>query len=76
MRAVHLPTVLVYSRRPSRRCFGYAIIHNVIYARGDYYQDGYWTKNIQLSLLNIPATLKANQDNGVKFILPAAPMKL
>jgi hypothetical protein len=70
---VHLPTVLVYRDGHREDVSGYAIIHNVIYARGDYYQDGYWTKNIQLSLLNIPATLKANQDNGVKFILPASP---
>jgi hypothetical protein len=70
---VHLPTVLVYRDGHREDVSGYAIIHNVIYARGNYYQDGYWTKNIELSSLNIPATLKANQDNGVKFILPASP---
>lgn len=69
----HLPTVLVYRDGHREDVSGYAIIQNVIYARGDYYQDGYWTKNIQLSSLNIPATLKANQDDGVKFILPAGP---
>jgi hypothetical protein len=45
----------------------------VMYARGDYWRDGYWTKNIQLSALNISATLKTNQDHGVKFVLPAGP---
>jgi hypothetical protein len=51
----------------------YAIVGVVMYARGDYWQNGYWTKNIQLSALNVPATLKANQDNGVKFTLPSSP---
>jgi hypothetical protein len=69
----HVPTVLVYRDGHREDVSGYAIIRNVIYARGDYYQDGYWTKNIELSSLNIPATLKANQDNGVKFMLPSGP---
>jgi len=69
----HLPTVLVYRDGHREDVSGYAIVSSVIYARGDYWQDGYWTKNIQLSSLNIPATLKANQENGVKFILPAGP---
>lgn len=70
---VHLPTVLVYRDGHHEDVSGYAIIRDVIYARGNYYQDGYWTKNIELSSLNIPATLKANQENGVKFILPSSP---
>lgn len=70
---VHIPTVLVYRDGHREDVSGYAIIRNVIYARGDYYQDGFWTKNIELSSLNIPATLKANQDNGVKFMLPSSP---
>jgi hypothetical protein len=68
-----LPTVLIYRDGHREDVSGYAIISSVIYARGDYWQDGYWTKNIQLSSLNIPATLKANQENGVKFILPSSP---
>ncbi|SRR5579872_205262 len=71
--SVRVPTVLVYRDGHREDVSGYAIIRNVIYARGDYYQDGYWTKDIELSSLNIPATLKANQDNGVRFILPASP---
>jgi len=51
----------------------YAIVAGVIYARGDYWQNGYWTKQIRLSLLNIPATIQANQEQGVKFVLPSAP---
>ncbi len=70
---LRIPTVLVYRDGHREDVSGYAIIHDVIYARGNYYQDGYWTKNIELSSLNIPATLKANQDNGVKFILPSGP---
>jgi len=48
----------------------------VIYARGNYWQDGYWTKNIEISALNLPATIQVNQDNGVRFTLPAGPSEV
>jgi hypothetical protein len=67
------PTMLIFQDGHSEAIPRYAIVSGVIYARGDYYQDGYWTKNIQLSALNIPATVKANRDNGVKFMLPGGP---
>jgi|SRR5450432_254152 hypothetical protein len=67
------PAVLVYRDGHHEEVADYAIVGAVMYARGDYWRNGYWTKNIQLSALNIPATLKANQDNGTKFSLPAGP---
>jgi hypothetical protein len=67
------PAVLVYRDGHHEEVSDYAIVGAVMYARGDYWKSGYWTKNIQLSALNIPATMKTNQDHGVKFVLPAGP---
>ena len=67
------PAMLIYRDGHHEEVSDYAIIGAVMYARGDYWRNGYWTKNIQLSALNIPATMKANQVNGVKFSLPAGP---
>jgi hypothetical protein len=67
------PALLIYRDGHSEQVPDYAIAGGVIYARGDYWQQGYWTKSIQLSALNIPATIQANQEKGVNFVLPSAP---
>jgi hypothetical protein len=67
------PTVLVFRDGHREQVPEYAIVGSILYASGDYWQSGQWTKNIQLSTLNIPATMKANHDNGVRFLLPSAP---
>lgn len=67
------PAVLVYRDGRREKVSNYAIVDGVLYARGNYWQDGYWTKNIQLATLNISATIRANRDTGVKFVLPSAP---
>jgi len=45
----------------------------VIHARSDLWTDGAWSKQIPLSELNIPESRKANEERGVRFVLPAAP---
>jgi hypothetical protein len=67
------PAVLIYRDGHHEEVSDYAIVGAVMYARGDYWRNGYWTKNIQLSALNISATMKTNRDHGVKFVLPAGP---
>jgi hypothetical protein len=67
------PAVLIYRDGHREEVSDYAIVGAVMYARGDYWQNGYWTKNIRLAALNISATMKANEDNGVKFTLPSSP---
>ena len=67
------PTVLIFRDGHREQVPGYAIVGATLYANGDYWQSGRWTKNIELSALNIPATVQANHDNGVKFLLPSAP---
>ena len=68
-----LPTVLVFRDGHREQVPEYAIVDGTLYTNGDYWQSGQWTKNIQLSALNIPATMKANHDNGINFTLPSAP---
>ena len=67
------PTVLIFRDGHREEVPEYAIVGSNIYARGDYWQSGHWTKTIQLSALNISATVSANRDNGVEFRLPSAP---
>ena len=67
------PAILVYRDGHREQVFDYAIIGGVMYARGDYYRDGYWTKTVQISALDVPATMSANEASSVKFILPAGP---
>jgi hypothetical protein len=67
------PAVLVYRDGHHEEVSDYVITSGTLYARGDYYRDGFWTKTVQLSALDIPATVHANADSGVKFVLPSAP---
>jgi hypothetical protein len=67
------PTILIFRDGHREQIPEYAIVGSILYANGDYWQTGQWTKNIQLSALNIPATIQANRNNGIKFTLPSAP---
>ncbi len=67
------PAVLVYRDGHQEKVSDYSIISGILYARGNYWRDGYWTRNIEISSLNIPATMKASQENGVSFVLPSGP---
>src|SRR5258708_2743465 len=67
------PVVLVFRDGHSEEVRDYTIADGAIYARGDYYSDGYWNKTIELSTLNLPETVKSNQERGVRFVLPSAP---
>jgi len=68
-----LPATFVFRDGHREQSSDYSIISGVIYARGDYWTNGYWSKQIPVSQLDLPATFKANQDRGVPFRLPAAP---
>jgi len=67
------PVVLVYRDGHREQIREYSIANGMIYARGDYWNDGYWTKKIQLAALDLPATEKASQELGSKFVLPTSP---
>ena len=44
-----------------------------MYATSDYWSSGTWSKKIQLADLDVPSTVKLNQERGVKFKLPTSP---
>jgi hypothetical protein len=67
------PAVLVYRDGHSEELSSYSIIGTLIYTKGDYWSSGNWTRKIQIADLDLPATLKQNQDRGVKFELPSGP---
>jgi hypothetical protein len=67
------PAVLVYRDGRKQEVSDYVIARGILYARGDYPQTGSWIQTIQLSALDLPATVKLNQESGVKFVLPAGP---
>ncbi len=67
------PAVLIFRDGHQEQVQDYVIASGTLYARADYWQSGSWRKDIQLSALDLPATLRANQDHGVKFVLPSGP---
>jgi hypothetical protein len=67
------PAALVFRDGHREEVRDYAIVRNVIYARGNYWSDGYWTRAIPISDLNLPATVRANDERGIRFTMPAGP---
>jgi hypothetical protein len=67
------PVVLVLRDGTRQEVHDYTIAAGVLYARGDFYTDGYWNRKIDLTSLNLPETLAANSTRGVRFVLPSAP---
>ncbi len=67
------PVVLIFRDGRRVQVHDYTIADGTIYVAGDYWTDGYWTKKIQLAALNLPATIKASQEQGATFVLPRFP---
>jgi len=67
------PARLVFRDGHREEVREYAIADGVLYARGDYWVDGYWNKKVPFSALDLPATVAANQEIGVAFVLPSGP---
>ncbi len=67
------PAVLIFRDGHREEVRDYTIADGILYARGDYYTDGYWNKKINLAALNLPETMQANATRNVKFVLPSSP---
>ncbi|MGA9511845.1 MAG: hypothetical protein WBV55_24720 [Candidatus Sulfotelmatobacter sp.] len=65
--------VLIFRDGHREEVRDYTIADGMLYARGDYYTDGYWNKKINLAALNVPETMQANANRGVNFVLPSSP---
>jgi hypothetical protein len=66
------PAVLVFRDGHKDEVSEYTIMSGTIYSKADYWTTGSWTRKIQIADLDIPATLKLNQERGLKFVLPAS----
>jgi hypothetical protein len=67
------PTVFVFRDGHREESSDYSIYDGVIHTRAQLWTDGSWSKQIPIASLNIPESLKANQERGVQLVLPSAP---
>ena len=67
------PAVLAFRNGTRQEVNSYMIVGKTLYASGDYWTQGYWNKTIQLADLDLPETIRLNQQRGVAFKLPTAP---
>ncbi len=67
------PAILVFRDGRTEEVSNYTIMSGTIYSKADYWTTGSWNKKIQIADLDVPATLKLNQQRGLNFVLPAGP---
>ena len=70
------PAVLVFRDGHQEEIRSYTIIGNVLTAKADYWASGEWTRKIEIANLDVPATVKLNQDRGYRFRLPSNPQEV
>jgi hypothetical protein len=70
------PAVLVFHDGRKEEVSEYTIMSGTIYSKADYWTTGSWTRKIQIADLDVPATLKVNQERGLKFVLPTNPNEI
>jgi len=70
------PAVLVFRDGHQEEIGKYTIIGRIIYAQADYWSTGSWRRKVAIADLDIPATLKLNQERGGKFSLPSGPNEI
>jgi hypothetical protein len=69
-----LPTAVLVFRDGHKEEIGkYVIMGDTISASANYWSSGSWTRKVQIVELDVPATLKLNQERGAKFSLPSGP---
>jgi len=67
------PTVLVFRDGQNEEVERYMIQGNVIFIGANYWNTGSWIKKVPIAALDIPATVKLNEERGGKFSLPSGP---
>jgi hypothetical protein len=67
------PAVLVFRDGHHEEASEYTIADGILYARADPYAGGSWNRKIELSSLNLPETISANQSRGLRFQIPQSP---
>ncbi len=67
------PAILVYRDGHTEEVSSYSIIGTTLYTKSDYWTSGAWSRKIQITDLDVPATIKQNRNRGVNFDLPSGP---
>jgi hypothetical protein len=67
------PTVLVFRDGHNEEVERYMIQGDVIFIGANYWSTGSWTKKVPIGALDIPATVRLNEERGGKFSLPSGP---
>jgi hypothetical protein len=67
------PAALVFRDGHEEAIGKYMIVGTTIYTSADYWSSGSWTRKVQIAELDVPATLKLNQERGARFSLPSGP---
>jgi hypothetical protein len=71
---VDLPrATLVFRDGHTEEIQKYVIVGAALYTTADYWSTGSWTRKVQIAELDVPATLKLNQERGTRFRLPSGP---
>jgi hypothetical protein len=70
------PDILVFRDGHEGEVKSYTIIGGILYAKANYWTTGSWTRKIEISNLDVPATLKLNQERGLNFTLPSGPQEV
>jgi len=65
------PAVLVFRDGHQEEVTKYTIVGNTISIKTDIWSTGSWMRKVLIADLNLPATLRANQERGTKFSLPS-----
>jgi hypothetical protein len=65
--------VLVFRDWHTEEIGKYMIKGATVYTSADYWNNGSWTRKVQIDELDVPATLTLNQERGAKFSLPSGP---
>jgi hypothetical protein len=68
--------VLVFRDGHSEEVRKYVIADTTLYTAGDYWSTGSWTRKVAIADLDVPATLKRNEERGTKFRLPSRPSEI
>jgi hypothetical protein len=69
-----LPSAVLVFRDGHKEEIGkYVIVGKIIFTSADYWSSGSWTRKVPIGALDVPATLKVNQERGAKFSLPSGP---
>jgi hypothetical protein len=70
------PAVLVFRDGHVEEINSYTIIGDTLYVKANYWLSGSWSRKVEIANLDVPATLKINEEHGSKFRLPSGPQEV